>query len=283
MNFNQYLKASIFLFTGFMLGACSESNTQNKAPVVASQTQMASVAENQTQKSNPDYPTYLVGSELSYEPFAFKDERGLPTGFEVELLQAIAKEAKFNVDFIDAKRGEVVPTLNNGQFSIWASTLSVSPERQEKMDFSKPYMNFSRAIKVLDKPENDGLQSPADFKGKKIAINVGSKTGIDTITELTGSDKNAVMADSYYLSLSEMYKGKADGTLGDRRILQYYQTKNASIKTRLIDLGDEPKNIAFAVKKGNTELVEKINEGFAAVKANGTYEQLLKKWFGEVQ
>lgn len=266
------------------LPACKKDESQTSAasevtaPATTSAT--APVATTPNNEHNPSYPTYAVGSEVSYEPFSFKDELGQPIGFEVDLLNAIGKAGKFNVTFIDTPRNAIEDTLNNDQFQIWASALSVSPERLEVMDMSEPYLDFSRELYVLDKPENAALKTVADLKGKKIAVNKNSKNSVDTATELTGDSANVVLTDSFFSSLASTHQGRSDATLGDSRILQYYQLKLTGAKARTISLGENPKNIAFAVKKGNKEVLNQINQGLAAIKADGTYNKLVEKWFG---
>lgn len=261
------------------LVSCSGETGGNTTP--ASKTNNNVQTTNSVSTDTSEFPTYLVGSEISYEPFEFKDAKGNSMGFEVDLLKEIGKVAKFNVVFIHAPRSTLEGSLNNERFNILASALSISPERMEKMDFSEPFLDFVREVYILDTPENASIQAVSDLKNKKIAVNSGSSTAITTAKELTGSEEQVVKESSFYLSLTATYKGKSTGTLGDSRILQYYTTKHPEIKTRTISLGDKPKNIAFAVKKGNTELLNQINQGLKIVKENGTYDQLLKKWFSQ--
>lgn len=272
------LKYLAILALGMGLSACSEETNNTQPNTTATHVQAASVSH----QANPDLPTYMVGSEVSYEPFEFKNEKGNPIGFEVELLEEIGKAAQFNVVFIHTPRNALENDLNSGRFSILASALSISPERMEKMDFSEPFLDFVREVYILDTPENAALKSARDLQGKIIAVNSGSsKTAIAAVEELTGSADKVEKAGSFYLALAATYNGKAIGTLGDSRILQYYDAKQPDIKTRAISLGDKPKQIAFAVKKGDTELLNKINQGLKTVKENGTYDQLLKKWFNQ--
>ncbi|ULJ65241.1 transporter substrate-binding domain-containing protein [Wielerella bovis] len=281
MNKMKKLTYLTILALGIGLSACSGESTtaeQNTTPATPNESVQTASATN---PANPDFPTYMVGSEVSYEPFEFKDEKGHPMGFEVELLQEIGKAAQFNVVFIHTPRNALEADLNSERFSILASALSVSLERMEKMDFSEPFLDFVREVYILDTPENAALKSISDLNGKRIAVNGGSSTAVATAQELAGSADRVEKADSFYLSLAAMYNGKAIGTLGDSRILQYYDAKTPEIKTRAISLGDKPKYIAFAVKKGNTELRDKINQGLKIVKENGTYDQLLKKWFNQ--
>lgn len=272
------------LATSLCLLACNaeQAPTNTNAETTTPAATVSESAATPVASETANVITYQVGSDINYEPFAFKDEQGQPTGFEVELLQEIGKVAKFNVEFIQNPRSEVVDTLNNEKFDIWAATLSTSSDRKALVDMSEPYSSFVRQIYVLDKPENGGLQKPSDFQGKKIAVSNVSKSFIKTATELTGSPDNVLQAEGFFKSLQEVYIGRADGVLGDDKVLQYYSLKHKDVKTRAIDMGDEKKEVAFAVKKGNKEVLDKINEGLRAVKADGTYDKLVEKWFGQV-
>lgn len=266
-----------------LLTACQESGTSTPATPTADSSQVTTTQTPEDVVSpvhNPNYQTYNVGSEASYEPFSFKNEMGTVVGFEVDLLNAIGEVAEFNVNFIDTSRNQVVDTLNSGKFDIWASALSVSPERLETMSMSEPYLDFARELYVVDKPENASLQSASDFAGKKIAVNEGSSSAIEFAQKITGSKENVVPAGSFYLSVTTTIQGKADATLGDSRILQYYQLKHPEVKARMVDLGESKKQIAFAVKKDNQEMLDKINQGLNTIKQNGTYDKLVEKWFG---
>lgn len=77
-----------------------------------------------------------------------------------------------------------------------------------------------------------------------------------------------------------MYQGEVDGTLGDSRVLEYFSKQYPNIQTRKISLGEQKRELAFAVQKGDRALLNQINQGLAKVKANGTYQQLVNKWFG---
>lgn len=273
-----FMKKIITLATlALCLVACGKDTQTSETTQQATPSTTASPANNE---HNPNYPTYAVGSEIGYEPFSFKDEQRQATGFEVELLQAIGRASKFNVTFIDTPRSQAIETLNNGQFQIWASALSISSERKEQMDMSDPYLDFSREIYILDKPENTNIKTLADLQGKIISVNQNSKSSADTATQITGNASNVLLADGFFMSLQNTIQGKADGTLGDSRVLQYYQLKFPNTKTRTISIGEEKKYIAFAVRKGNTELLNQINQGLATIKADGTYNQLVEKWFG---
>ncbi|RRD89332.1 substrate-binding periplasmic protein [Conchiformibius steedae] len=252
--------------TALALGACSDHKTP----------------EAQQQASAPAAATvYRVGSQLSYPPFHFINEKGEPTGFEVEVLQATAKAGGFDVEIINTPRSGLERTLSDGTLDIWSSTISVKPERAEKMDFSQPFLQHdSKVIYLLDNDDNKNIQTLQDFHGKTLAVNKFSKNPAELAAKITGSRSNVMITDSYHVSMKAVYSKRADGALDNGYVLAYAAKQQPDFKMRSIVVENEKKDFAFAVKKGNTELLEKLNKGLQTVKSNGTYDKLFEKWFG---
>ncbi|MDK4680544.1 substrate-binding periplasmic protein [Kingella negevensis] len=256
------------LVTSALLAGCGD----NSAP--ETETPAASAAASQT----ANLETLTVGGEVSYEPYAFKDEKGQAQGFEVDVMNAIAKAAGMNAQFIDAPRGAAVETLNNGTFMAFSSAMSRAAYRLETMDMGQPYIDFDRALYVLDTPKTANLKTLADFKGKRIASHKSSKGNVKKIEEMGATP---VLSDSFFLMLNDVAQGKADAAIGDKRIFQYYQVKYPETKSHIISTGEEKRQFSFGVKKGNTELLKKLDGGLEKIKADGTLDKIIEKWFGK--
>ncbi len=272
----------LFLTTSLLLAACNEhKQTAQTASAVATATAANATAVNPNH--NPAWKTYTVGSQLTYPPFHYQGEKGEPLGFEMELLQAVAQAGEFNITVQHAPRTSLELTLDDGSIQIWASTVSISPERLAKMDFSQPFMQVDReVIYIQDNDANKNITQLEHLKGKKLAVNSFSKTAKDTATKLTGSANDVVVTKSYHLSMKELFSGNVDGVLDNGLVLANYLKNNADApKTRSILVAEEQKDFAFAVKKGNTEVLDKLNKGLEKVKADGTYQKLVEKWFGD--
>lgn len=142
-NSLKYLAISIGLC--FVAACGGQDNAQpssnNPPPAVAASQSPAPTAGTASAAVVPA-GTYLVGSEMTYEPFEFKTKNGEPTGFEVELLQAIAKAEGFNVQFLHGKRSEFAKLLNNDTHQIWASSFSINPERLAQVDMSDGFFGL---------------------------------------------------------------------------------------------------------------------------------------------
>lgn len=262
---------SLLLTTVFLTACNQPNNTTSSAPASAPTAASASA--------------YVVASQLTYPPFHFRAEKDTPTGFEIELIQAVAKAEGLNINIQNTPRNALEQTLNDNTVQIWASTVSVSPERSEKMDFSKPFMYRDREILViLDNAENKNVQGTEHLQNKKVAINKFSRTGQDTVAKITGDKTNAVVSESYYASMNKLFNNEVQAVLDNELVLSHFLKSNPNVPaTRSIVVKDETKNYAFAVKKGNTELLNKINAGLDKVKSDGTYQQLVDKWFGNTE
>lgn len=265
-----------------LLTACGGDKPQETSSNATTQTTQVGEPKPQTADTtpnkNPNWETYLVGSELNFPPFQFKDEQGQPKGFEVELLYAVAKAGEFNVDIVNANREEFTEELNTNKVQIFSSLLTKNAEREAQVDFSEPFLDYRRHIYLLDTPANANLKTAEDFLGKKIA---GDRS-FSTSAKVVGDTGEVIKVESFAIALRTMYQGKADAVIADKRTLAYFdaQEKHANIKTRSIALDDSDKAVSFAIKKGNPELLAKINKGIQAVKADGTLDRLQKKWFG---
>ena len=271
---------SLFLAIALALTACNNNtNSQTTSPQPEAATASTAASAPAPAAHNPNWETLLVGSEINYTPFEFKDNNGQPIGFEVDLLNAIAHAEQMNLQFVHNPRNQMVDTLNSGKFSIFASAISVTPERSAQVDFTQPYMDFQRSIMILDTPENQNIKTIADLNGKKIATNKSSQSNIKLITQISGSPNNVVTTDTFYLSMKEVYAGNAVGVIGDDSTLAYYTKQNANVQTRTLQTDEPVRQLAFAVKKGNTELLNKLNSGLEKIKKDGTYDKIYDKWF----
>lgn len=265
------------------LVACSESDEsqQNNAPApapVASQPNNENIA---AAANNADKVTaYIVGIDVGYPPLTLRDVQGQPSGFEVELLQAIAKDQKFQVNLIPDARANLFTQLEQGKYQILVGSFEVNPERQAKAELSNPYAKGYRAILSAT---DSTVKSAQDLRNVKGAVGVQKSTNSERkLIELGITPKT-------YNSLFNTFKGLVQGevshVVGDSIPLTYYaiSNKDASIKQEYslthFDSSAGDSMLVYAVSKGNTELLGKINQGLDNIKKNGTYDKIYQKWF----
>lgn len=224
---------------------------------------------------------YKIGTEANYPPFEFKDGEGRFIGFEIDLLKAVGEKEGFSTEFFYHPREDFQAALDSGKADIFASTLGISAKRRAVADMSDPYLDYRMVVYILDNKANAGIQSLADLKNKIFSGNVSSKSTLDAAIALSGSADNYLAEKTFFLGLRNVWAGKADAIVNNDRIFQYYggKKKYAKYKYRLLYLDDTSHDIGLAVRKGRSDLLSKINDGLKKVKADGTFDRLMKKWF----
>jgi polar amino acid transport system substrate-binding protein len=222
---------------------------------------------------------YVVGSDADYAPFESLNAKQQVQGFDVDLLTAVAQHGGFRVAFVHTPWDRLFSMLASGERSILASSISITRERQQQMDFSEPYY-LSRQMIAVAKGEEE-IRSFHDLEGKRVAVQSGT-TGDTLIQSLLGHDNPAIrryvsMADALHV----LEQGGADAVVGDSGLVTHYvETHRQSGVYAMQDTTRvAPEFYGFAVKKGNTRLLAQINAGLAAVKRDGSYDALVNKYF----
>lgn len=264
------LATSLALLT---LTACGEDNTNQVNSAATTQAKTDAPAPVQRKAEH-----YIVGTDIGYPPFDFRDENGQITGFDVDVLKAIAENQNFSVEFLFTKRSNLFPTLEKGQYQILAACLGINPDRLSKSEMSQPY---AYAPNVIMAKEGDKVSKLADLVGKKVAVQDGSHSHQALKDAKVG---NIEVDSAMFGAYGKFARGEADYVVGDAGVLSYLHQNNKDANKPKVYTSvynpTEDVRVAFAVQKGNTELVNKINEGLKNIKANGTYDKIYQKWFG---
>jgi polar amino acid transport system substrate-binding protein len=146
------------------------------------------------------------------------------------------------------------------------------------MDFSDPYFDAAQLIAVK---ETSKVAKFADLKKLKVGVQTGT-TGDEAVTKLLGkTSTNIKRFESTPLALKELEAGGVDAVVADNGVVAHYVANNPGGKFKTVsDPEFKPEQYGIAIKKGNSELLAKVNQGLAAIKADGTYAQIYAKYFG---
>ncbi|MGL6070233.1 basic amino acid ABC transporter substrate-binding protein [Craterilacuibacter sp.] len=223
---------------------------------------------------------YMVGTDAAYAPFEYQDENGAVIGFDADVLNAIAVKAGLKIKMINTPWEGIFSTLDQGDRDIIASAVTITDERRQVMDFSAPYFE-ARQLIAIGKGDV-GIQSFQDLKGKKVAVQTGS-TGDEVVQQLLG--KNSIDIKRFEglpRALKDLENGDVYAVVGDNGVVRNYVANNPESRLRTIDdrQSFQPEYYGIAVKKGNQELLGKLDAGLKAIKADGTYDQIYAKYFG---
>lgn len=226
--------------------------------------------------SRRDNKLLIVGSEQDYPPFALGKTDATADGFTVELWRAVAEEAHLNskvrvlpfYQVLDEFKAEKIDVLIN---------LAQSDERRQFADFTVPHVIVKGAIFVRD--GQNTIHSETDLNNKQLIVLNADLAQNYAISK--GWEKQLIRVDTTETGLQLLADGHYDAMLLSKLVGKQTLGKLniSNIKMLSVDL-DFGQKFSFAVHKGDAELLAKINEGLALVKANGTYDQLYEKWFG---
>ena len=221
---------------------------------------------------------YVVGTDAAYAPFESQNEKGEIVGFDIDVVRAAAAKAGIEVKFVNTPWEGIFNTLQQGDRDMIVSAVTITAERKQTMDFSDPYFDAAQLIAVK---ETSKVAKFADLKKLKVGVQTGT-TGDEAVTKLLGkASTNVKRFESTPLALKELEAGGVDAVVADNGVIAHYVANNPGGKFKTVsDAEFVPEQYGIAFKKGNTELLGKMNQGLAAIKADGSYAQIYAKYFG---
>ncbi|MTI80108.1 MAG: basic amino acid ABC transporter substrate-binding protein [Firmicutes bacterium] len=222
--------------------------------------------------------TLTVAFEPTFAPFESTDENGEFVGFDIDLINAIAEAQDMKIELKSLGFDGLIPALQSAQIDIAISGMTIKPEREEKVDFSVPYYEAGLIMAVSE--DNNEITKPEDLAGKTIAVQIGT-TGANKAQEYKEQYGAKVKTfNTTDLVFMELVNGGADVVINDKPVTKNYIETRGEGKVKMVGDLLEGEYYGIAVTEGNTELLEKINEGLNKVKENGKFGELYKEWFG---
>lgn len=230
-----------------------------------------------------DTVTYKVGTEPTFPPFDTTDEDQNIVGLDMDLIAAIGEDQGFKVEFENLSFDGLIPALQAGNIDIVAAGMNKDdPERQEQVDFSDAYYESKLMVAVTE--DNKDIKSIDDLTSDmKVAAQTGT-TGASKVKELADAGKigEAVILDGLDTCMMQLTNGDVSAVINDKPVTEAYMKKQPG-KIKMVGDPLDAENYGFAVQKGNKELLEKINAGLANIKEDGTFDELIDKWFNMEQ
>lgn len=218
-----------------------------------------------------------VGTEGTYAPFSYHDQKknNALTGFDVELAKEIFKRAGIEkVEFVEGSWDSMIAGIDAGRYEAVVSQVGILPERQEKYDFSKPYI--SSPIVAITADTNTSIQTLDDIKDKKSAQTVNSNFNKAAVAK----GANIVSADGFAQTIDLVTSGRAEVTLNDYLSFLEYKKQKPDAKIKVVATDTISSDSGILVKKGSPELVAAINKALDEIRADGTYAKLSTEFFG---
>ncbi|WP_228098192.1 basic amino acid ABC transporter substrate-binding protein [Chitinilyticum piscinae] len=223
--------------------------------------------------------TLTAGTDATFAPFEMLNEKREIIGFDAELIQAIAAKAGLKVKLVNTPWEGLFAGLANGERDLVIAAVTITPERKQTMDFSEPYFEAKQLLVV---PASSKITSLAELKGRKIGVQTGT-TGDSVAQKAFGkTSPNIRRYESIPLALTELKDGGIQAVVADNGVVRNYLHNNPNLKLRTIEDNSFAKEYyGIAVKKGNKALLDKLNQGLAGIKADGSYARITSKYFGQ--
>jgi polar amino acid transport system substrate-binding protein len=262
----------------WLLSACGKKDAPSAAAPASGPAAAPAAAAAPASAAVAGAKVYVVGTDAAYAPFESQAPGGEVVGFDIDVVKAAAAKAGFQVKFINTPWEGIFKTLDTGERDIVVSAVTITDERKQSMDFSAPYFDATQLIAVK---EGAKIKTFADLKALKVGVQ-NATTGDEVVQKLQGkTSPNIKRFESTPLALKELESGGVDAVVADNGVVQHYIANNPGGKfVSISDTSFTPEQYGIVVKKGNAELLKKINEGLIAIKADGSYEQIYARYFG---
>lgn len=237
----------------------------------------ASFAGCGTGEDSAEKDTLILGCDIEFAPMAYKED-GEIVGFDIDLAKAVIEDKmgmNLEIQAIDWNSKEA--ELDTGKIDIVWNGLTITEKRLKEMNITQPYMENRQVIVV---PEGSDIKSSADLEGKRVAMQKES-TAVIAYND-AGISATATELKDNVLCLDELASGRQDAVIMDSVVAEYYLSKNPDRYPFVIleeSLADELYGIA--VKKGNDDLLQKIEDALKECIEDGTAAKISKDWFGE--
>jgi ABC-type amino acid transport substrate-binding protein len=218
-----------------------------------------------------------VASDIPYAPFEFTEAGSNEVvGFDVDLVKAIAATPHVgitDVEFIKQRFDTIILSVAQGRFDMAASSFSITPERAKQIDFSDGYFTATQSVMVKTGSDITGID---DLRGRRIGVQRGT-TGADLAATVQGAEvlRYEIIDDAF----NALAADRVDAVINDYAVSAYAAERRDDFE--IVDRNPTVENYGLVFSKENTALRDAFNAGLAEIRANGTYDEIYRKWFGE--
>lgn len=264
----------LILVLSSLLVACGKNN---EGTANATEKENTTEVESYTLEGIKKKGKIIVGTSADYPPFethALVDGEDQIVGFDIEIAKYIADELGVELELVDMDFDKLLGGLETGMLDMVIAGMNPTPEREKEANFTDIYFETTHSV-LIHKDSASEITSPEDLKGKSIGVQIGT-----TQEEVAKTIENAEV-----LSLNlnadivmNLKTKKIDCAVMEKVVAESFAKANDDLMVvEGITLDSGAEGVAIAVKKGNDELTEKLNEILADAKAKG----LIDKWFVE--
>ena len=222
-----------------------------------------------------DLPVLRMATNAEFEPYEYYDDNGVIVGIDAEIAQAICDKLGYELEIIDMDFDSLLAALDKGQADFVMAGLTVTPERQESVDFTDSY---ATGVQVIIVPEDSEITSVDDLFAEGANHVVGVQLGTTGDIYVSDDIEGYGSVDEYKngaTAVMALLSGKVDCVVIDNEPAKSYVAANEGLK--ILDTEYIAEDYAAAVKKGS-ELKDKINDALNELIADGTVQAIVDKY-----
>lgn len=217
-----------------------------------------------------------VGTNAEFPPFEYVGDDGEPDGFDIALIKAIGEKMGVDVEVENMEFASLVGSIGS-KIDVSIAGMTVTEERKASVDFSDSYYE---AVQYVIVPADSTIAGAADLEGKTIGVQLGT-TGDFIAGEI--ADASVSQYNKGVDAVNDLLNGRVDAVIIDKNPAMVFAEKFGE-DIRIIDGADfefEAEDYAIALPKGDTALLNAINEALAEVKEDGTFDELVSQYIEE--
>jgi len=233
-----------------------------------------------------------IGSDIPYKPFEYRTEDGDLTGFDPDMAEAIfAEEMGLDYEFQKTAWDGIIASLNNGNFRVIMSAMTINETRDEEVDFSDPYFTAYQTVLVL---ENGNISSRADLEGTAVAVQKGTtgEGAAEQLQEEFGGNLEIQSYDQITGAFDALINGQVQAVINDNTVSAEFADEQDGVvflegEGAASEAGQNApdyltltvENYGIAFREDDDELLEAVNEALAAVRESGRYDEIYNEYF----
>jgi polar amino acid transport system substrate-binding protein len=236
--------------------------------------------------ATPEVAVINVGVNAQFKPFVYYDEEDRLAGFDVDLVNALAQAGQFEFGFVDLAFEELLSAVENGEVDAAISAITITPERQERIDFTEPYFGqsqdtvsyFSGGQGLAVGIDNTNITGTTALTPETI---IGVKTGTTGAAFVASeTPAQAVEFPEAEPALEALSNGEVDAVVLDVPVIVHYIKSHPDAGVKLAGPPMTEEQYGIAVTKAKPEVLALLNQALAQIREDGTYDAIYQKWFG---
>ena len=235
--------------------------------------------------------TISIGSDIPYEPFEYRNEAGELIGFDVEIAAAVfSDEMGMDYEFQETSFDGIIPALNNANFRVIMSAMTINETRAESVDFSDPYFTAFQTVLILD---DDNISQLDDLQGETVGVQRGT-TGEAAAEDLKSDFDGELTIQSYDQitgAFDALLNNQVSAVINDNTVSASFAAENDGVvflegdgvaadrenAPDYLTLTIEEYGIAF--RQDDDEFRQEVNDALAAIREDGTYDEIYNEYF----